>query len=160
MFVASYQNTMRSAKFKVSPPPDVPAREEAKPVGLERAISEHCRRMSLHERSVREQRRRQLLERVERARLMGSAEDYPRPRIIPVRDLLAQFCFDHDVTFAELCGRRRQRHIVALRDEAIRIVADARPDISLPQLGRIFGGRDHTTIIHSLRKTKREGAAR
>lgn len=152
MFVASYQNTMRNAKFKLTPPPE-PVHEAPKPMGLDRAIAEHRLRVSLHERAVREQRRRQLLDRVERARLTGSADDYPRPRIIPVRDILAEFCFDHDITFAELSGRRRDRHLVALRDEAIRIVADARPDLSLPQLGRIFGGRDHTTILHSLRKT-------
>jgi chromosomal replication initiation ATPase DnaA len=27
-----------------------------------------------------------------------------------------------------------------------------RPDLSLPQLGKMFGGRDHTTILYAVRK--------
>jgi chromosomal replication initiation ATPase DnaA len=146
---------MASAKFKISPQPE-PVREDPRPIGLDRAIIEHRRQISLHERAVREQRRRQLLDRVERARMAGSVDDCPKPRIVPVKDLLAKFCLDHDITFAELCSLRRPRHLVALRDEAIRIVADSRPDLSTPQIGRIFGGRDHTTILYALRKTKKE----
>jgi hypothetical protein len=40
---------------------------------------------------------------------------------------------------------------VAARFEAIVAVAQVRYAWSLPQLGRFFGDRDHTTILHAIR---------
>ena len=65
----------------------------------------------------------------------------------------------HGMTFELVAGASRNKRIVAVRDEAIRAVADARPDMSLPAIGRVFN-RDHTTILHSLRKTRAEGQPR
>lgn len=56
------------------------------------------------------------------------------------------------VTVADVFGPRRDRHIVAARFEAIAEVAAARPWWSYPTLGRIFGNRDHTTIMHALKR--------
>jgi chromosomal replication initiation ATPase DnaA len=55
-------------------------------------------------------------------------------------------------TFHELLSHRREKRAVTARHEAIAAVARARPDMSYPAIGRLFG-RDHTSIIHALKKT-------
>lgn len=55
---------------------------------------------------------------------------------------------DHGLTFADLAGRSRKKHIVAARYSAIRLVR-AVSSMSYPQIGRMFN-RDHTTVMHAL----------
>lgn len=45
---------------------------------------------------------------------------------------------------------RAQREVVA-RHHAMFVVKQLFPYMSLPQIGRMFGGRDHTTVIHALK---------
>jgi hypothetical protein len=70
-----------------------------------------------------------------------------------IRGVLTEF---PDVSIGEVKGTRRQRHIVRPRQLAIYAVYLKRPDLSLPHIGRLFGGRDHTTILHAVRKMKAE----
>ncbi len=56
-------------------------------------------------------------------------------------------------TYADIIGNRRYKELVQLRAQAIKKVAMLRPDMSLPQIGRAFGGKDHTSILHSLNKS-------
>jgi Bacterial dnaA protein helix-turn-helix len=58
----------------------------------------------------------------------------------------------HGITYADIIGPNRKRKFVMARHEAIHAVKQACPTISLPKLGRMFGGRDHTTILHALQK--------
>lgn len=51
-----------------------------------------------------------------------------------------------------LPGRSRKKEIVRARDAAIWSMKMRWPDMSYPQIGKRFGGRDHSTIIHSKRK--------
>lgn len=53
------------------------------------------------------------------------------------------------VTYADVMSTRRDRHIVVVRHACIRRVHEARPDLSTPALGRIFG-RDHTSVLYAL----------
>lgn len=73
----------------------------------------------------------------------------PREQILAVIENVAR---RHKVTVADIIGKRRDRVYVAARHEAIARVATTWPWISYPHLGRIFGGRDHTTIMHALKK--------
>ena len=54
----------------------------------------------------------------------------------------------------DIMSRRRLAPIVAARQEAMWVVKIA-TDWSLPRLGRFFNGRDHTTVLHSLRKMEK-----
>jgi hypothetical protein len=63
----------------------------------------------------------------------------------------------HEMTVAELLGPRRGRALVAARDEALGLVYTHCRALSLHQLGELFGGRDHTTILHALRKMRMRG---
>ena len=55
------------------------------------------------------------------------------------------------VTLEELRGKRRHRTIVLPRHLAMYLAREL-TEASLPEIGRSFGGRDHTTILHALDK--------
>jgi len=63
------------------------------------------------------------------------------------------------VTLAELKGVHRKRNITAARQLAMYHIRYRRPDLSYPVIGRFFGGRDHTTCIHAVRKIEQLMAA-
>lgn len=55
------------------------------------------------------------------------------------------------LTAAEILGPSRERPFVRARQRAMYLARQA-TERSLPELGRRFGGRDHTTVLHALRK--------
>src|ERR671919_3001923 len=55
----------------------------------------------------------------------------------------------------ELCGERRSQNIVYPRQVAMYLSREL-ADSSLPKIGRAFGGRDHTTVIHATSKIARK----
>jgi hypothetical protein len=59
-----------------------------------------------------------------------------------------------DVTSGEITGPRRQKQIIVPRHLAMYLTKELLPSKSLPEIGRLFGGRDHTTALHACRKTK------
>lgn len=80
----------------------------------------------------------------------------PLPGKTPARDIIEDV-LQHfpGVTWADLKGPRRTRAFVLPRQIAVYEVHRRRQDLSLPQIGRLFGGRDHTTALSSIRKIKR-----
>jgi chromosomal replication initiator protein len=58
------------------------------------------------------------------------------------------------LTMDELCGDRRSQNIVYPRQVAMYLSREL-TDSSLPKIGREFGGRDHTTVIHATSKIAR-----
>lgn len=56
------------------------------------------------------------------------------------------------VTVEEVMGKCRCKHIVNVRHRAMAEVYLQFPWMSYPQMGRLFGGRDHSTIMSALRK--------
>jgi len=57
------------------------------------------------------------------------------------------------VTVEAIRGRSRQRPIVTARQTAMYVVREL-TDLSYPAIARLFGGRDHTTVIHAVEKTQ------
>jgi chromosomal replication initiator protein len=55
------------------------------------------------------------------------------------------------VTVEELTGRNRSARI-ALQRQIVMYLMREETDASLPQIGQVLGGRDHTTIIHGCEK--------
>lgn len=51
-------------------------------------------------------------------------------------------------------GKSRQRPLVSARQSAMYIFREL-TELSYPAIARLFGGRDHTTIIHGVEKTQR-----
>jgi chromosomal replication initiator protein len=58
------------------------------------------------------------------------------------------------LSLEELCGDRRSQNIVYPRQVAMYLSREL-TDSSLPKIGRHFGGRDHTTVIHATSKIAR-----
>lgn len=56
-----------------------------------------------------------------------------------------------ELTVADLKGHSRRRTVVAARDAAM-LLARRDGGSTLQEIGRYFGGRDHTTVLHSCRK--------
>lgn len=54
-----------------------------------------------------------------------------------------------------LRGRSRQRPLVAARQTAMYVFREL-TDLSYPSIARLFGGRDHTTVIHAVDKIQRQ----
>lgn len=58
--------------------------------------------------------------------------------------------FRYNTTVAEIVGKSREQHICNARYELM--AAMWRKGISTPSIGRIVGGRDHTTVLASVKK--------
>jgi chromosomal replication initiator protein len=58
------------------------------------------------------------------------------------------------LSLAELCGDKRSQNIVYPRQVAMYLSREL-TDSSLPKIGKQFGGRDHTTVIHATSKIAR-----
>lgn len=75
----------------------------------------------------------------------------PRPRSMMT---IATEALSHypGVTLQEVRGPRRFRRIVEARQYVMYRIYAELPDVSLPMIGRFLGGKDHTTILHAVRK--------
>ncbi|RWF44279.1 MAG: hypothetical protein EOS65_02570 [Mesorhizobium sp.] len=91
------------------------------------------------------------------------AENKPKPPEPPVPEhlripktdaqkIIADIAHKHGTSYSAVISRSRSRFLVKVRTEAIWALKDWNPTLSLPQIGRLVGGRDHTTILHALRK--------
>src|SRR6185503_17800716 len=62
------------------------------------------------------------------------------------------------VSAADLIGRSRMRIVVEARQAAAWVLRRACPALALADIGRLLGGRDHTTIIYSLQQIEQRMA--
>jgi len=58
------------------------------------------------------------------------------------------------LSLAELCGDKRSQNIVYPRQVAMYLSREL-TDSSLPKIGKQFGGRDHTTVIHAVKQIEK-----
>ena len=59
----------------------------------------------------------------------------------------------YSLTMEDLCGSSRSRVLVTARQIAMYLCREL-TELSLPKIGQMFGGRDHTTVIHADRKIR------
>jgi len=83
---------------------------------------------------------------------LGSLLGEVLQRIAP-ESILKAVVAEFKVTLAELKGPRRHRNITVPRQIAMYLVREL-TDESLPQIGHHFGGRDHSTVINSLKRVE------
>lgn len=57
-------------------------------------------------------------------------------------------------TMIDMVSQRRAREVARPRQVAMYLTIRLTP-MSLPQIGRIFGNRDHTTVIHARRQIEK-----
>lgn len=76
------------------------------------------------------------------------------PVDVPLTDaqqIIRETCLKHGFTRGELFSARRARLLVAARHEAM-FRLSKETNMSLPAIGRRLGGRDHSTVLHGIRK--------
>ncbi|ASP37135.1 chromosomal replication initiator protein DnaA [Labrenzia sp. VG12] len=73
------------------------------------------------------------------------------PRSIKVEEIQQVVCKHFSVTKADLLSSCRARTLVRPRQIAM-YIAKVMTGRSLPEIGRRFGNRDHTTVLHAVRK--------
>lgn len=71
-----------------------------------------------------------------------------------IRDIQKAVCKLYDVKLVDMLSSRRTAIIVKPRQVAM-FLSKTQTLHSLPQIGRRFGGRDHTTVLHAVRKIER-----
>ena len=62
--------------------------------------------------------------------------------------IIQTVCDYYSIGYNEITGKKKSKEIVEPRMMAIYLISDML-DIPLVTIGKLFGGRDHTTIIHS-----------
>ena len=81
------------------------------------------------------------------AHLVGTGE----PKRVRIEDIQRIVARHYNVSRQELVSNRRTRVIVKPRQIAMYLAKMLTPR-SFPEIGRRFGGRDHTTVLHAVRK--------
>ena len=64
-------------------------------------------------------------------------------------------CEFYRVSVEDLKGRGRNKEVVTPRQMAMYLLREA-TGLSLPQIGEVLGGRDHTTVMYSVEKVAQE----
>ncbi len=83
--------------------------------------------------------------------LLGHIYRSGEPKRIRIEDIQRAVSRHYNVSRTELLSNRRTRTIVRPRQIAMYLAKVLTPR-SLPEIGRRFGGRDHTTVLHAVRK--------
>lgn len=80
-------------------------------------------------------------------------QDGPKMTVIPIEEIQAQVGKFYGVTVKEIKATKRTQDIVLARQVAM-FLAREMTDNSLPKIGKEFGGRDHSTVLHAYNKIK------
>ena len=81
------------------------------------------------------------------------ADDAGRPVTIDkIKEIVASY---FRIKLDELIAKKRTRNVAYPRQIAMYLARDL-TDSSLPRIGEVFGGRDHTTVIHACEKIGKE----
>ncbi len=73
---------------------------------------------------------------------------------ITINDILQIVCEEFSITITDIKAKKRSKTYLFPRQIAIYLAREL-TDMSLPELGIAFGGKDHTTILHSYNKIKK-----
>lgn len=76
------------------------------------------------------------------------------PRRVKIEDIQKLVATRYNVSRADILSERRTAAVVKPRQIAMYLAKSLTPR-SLPEIGRRFGGRDHTTVLHAVRKIEK-----
>jgi chromosomal replication initiator protein len=74
-----------------------------------------------------------------------------RRRATPVEEIQQRVATAFGISRAELVGSSRAAAPLRARQVAILLTREA-SGLSLPEIGRLYGGRDHSTVLNALRR--------
>ncbi len=83
--------------------------------------------------------------------LLGHLVNAGEPKRVRIEDIQRVVSRHYNVSRQEMISNRRTRTIVKPRQIAMFLAKTMTPR-SFPEIGRRFGGRDHTTVLHAVRK--------
>ena len=75
-------------------------------------------------------------------------------RKISAEDIQRHVAKHYDIRLADMIGPKRTRNLVRPRQIAM-YLCKTLTSLSLPEIGRHFGGRDHTTVTHSMQRVEK-----
>ncbi|KXT77775.1 chromosomal replication initiator protein DnaA [Streptococcus sp. DD13] len=79
--------------------------------------------------------------------------DSPKKRVISIEQIQTEVGSFYGVSVKEIKGAKRVQNVVHARQVAMYLAREM-TDNSLPKIGKEFGNRDHTTVMHSYNKIK------
>ena len=74
-------------------------------------------------------------------------------KTININQILQGVGEEFNLSTQEIKTKRRNKNLVLARQVAMYIIRDL-TELSLPEIGEIFNGRDHTTVLHACNKIK------
>lgn len=116
---------------------------------LEGALNRVCAYATLHSRPISEWEARDQLQDLFSA---------PRKHIIKPENILGECSPFYDIPIRDITGTSRRQPIVHARHVSMYIMREL-TDLSFPAIAQVFGGRDHTTVIHAEKKIKAQMAS-
>jgi len=72
-------------------------------------------------------------------------------RKVTIEDIKRRVCDHYALRMSDLTSQRRARAVARPRQVAM-FLSKMLTSKSLPEIGRAFGGRDHTTVIHAVKR--------
>lgn len=72
---------------------------------------------------------------------------------ITIKDIQLQVSKYYNLQFHDLCSKNRSRHISRPRQIAM-FLSKIMTETSYPDIGKLFGGKDHATVIYGVNKIK------
>lgn len=75
-------------------------------------------------------------------------------RRVTIDEIQRKVCEHYRIRHAEMSSARRSREVARPRQVAMYLAKQLTPR-SLPEIGRRFGGRDHTTVIHAVKQIEK-----
>jgi chromosomal replication initiator protein len=90
---------------------------------------------------------------VARAAMSSLGNDTREPRLNSqqITQAVAEY---YRVSLEDICGKQRDKHIVMPRQIAMYLIRQE-TQIPLVEIGQLFGGRDHSTVLHACEKIDR-----
>ena len=83
--------------------------------------------------------------------IFGSKYSWGEPLPNTGRGIRGEVAKKHGLTVAEMISDRKFKHLVAARNEAFYRMRHE-TTLSLPQIAKIMGDRDHTTVTHGIKR--------
>src|SRR5260221_12770165 len=82
---------------------------------------------------------------------LGNDSKESRLNIKQIAQAVAEY---YHISLEDMCGKQRDKHIVIPRQIAMYLIRQE-TRASLLEIGQLFGGRDHSTVLHSCEKIER-----
>jgi hypothetical protein len=83
----------------------------------------------------------------------------PEPRRLAIGDIIHTVARELSVSAEEMCGVSRARHVARPRAVAMYLAREM-TDEPLAAIGRAFGNRNHTTVLHAWKRVDRSPVLR